>query len=65
MAWIRLKGIIKEHQITTGVAAYRRASILKGIIKEHQIWHSGFLPPHQSPAASAQAYLHKTPRIIP
>ena len=26
---------------------------------------SGFLPPHQSSAVSAQAYLRKTPRIIP
>ena len=25
----------------------------------------GFLPPHQSSAVSTQAYLHKTPRIIP
>ena len=32
-----LKGIIKEHQITTGVSAGTRSRLLKGIIKEHQI----------------------------
>ena len=32
-----LKGIIKEHQITTAAAASTICSVLKGIIKEHQI----------------------------